>query len=265
MWLNVGVTSLVIAALVSVLATALLQRIAPRRVKPSRLGGLALGAGLVAGALAGSSGGLGPYWIGALVVFAMGLTDDLIVLSPWTKLAAQAVAAILFLCFLDWSWWSPILFFWLVGVTNSLNLLDNMDGLASGVGAVAALSYYVLAPAPPLTAIAGALLAFLVFNFHPARIYMGDGGSHLVGFTLAALPLLVKGLYLAPLILLVPIADTAFVAITRLARGVSPFKGGKDHLSHRLNRAGVPVPVISILFSVLTAALGLIAWFAGPR
>jgi UDP-GlcNAc:undecaprenyl-phosphate GlcNAc-1-phosphate transferase len=265
LWLNVVVKSLVIAALVSVLAIPLLRRFSPRGVRPSRLGGLALAAGLVAGSLAGDVAGLKPYWIGVLVVFAMGLTDDLIVLRPWTKLTAQAAAAILFLCFLGWSWWTPIFFLWLVGVTNSMNLLDNMDGLASGVGAVAALSFYVLAPAPPFIAIAGALLAFLVFNFYPARIYMGDGGSHLVGFTLAALPLLVKGLYLAPLILLVPIADTAFVAITRVARGVSPFKGGKDHLSHRLNRAGVPVPVIAVLFSALTAALGLVAWLAGPR
>ncbi len=260
-WLNVSVTSFVIAALVALLLTPLVKKVVPRGTLPPRIGGAAIAAAVVAGSLASPNPGLTPYWVAITVVFGMGLADDFLVLSPKVKLLFQVLGAVAFLAFLEWTWWTPIFFVWLVGVTNSLNLLDNMDGLTPGVGAVAALFLYLLSPSPPLAALAGALLAFLLFNFHPARIYLGDAGSHLVGFTLAAVPLLGSKWYLAPLVLLVPIIDTTFVTVTRVARGVSPFHGGKDHISHRLHRVGLPVPVVALIFYVLTAGLGVLAWF----
>ncbi len=210
-------------------------------------------------------GKLAPYWAGLAIVFTMGLADDFLVLSPKVKLFFQILGAAVFLSFLDLTWWTPVFFVWLVGVTNSLNLLDNMDGLTPGVGAVAALFFYLLSPSAPLAALAGALAAFLLFNFHPARVYLGDAGSHLVGFTLAAVPLLGNQWHLAPLVLLVPIVDTTFVTVTRLARGVSPFKGGKDHISHRLNRLGLPVRLVVLIFYGVTAVLGIVAWLVAGR
>ncbi len=262
-----------VAAATCLIVTPFLRRIRPRGSMPPRIGGvgvlLALLAGvflspLIRGAeIEGTT--LTPYWAGLAIVFGMGLADDFLVLSPKVKLFFQILGAGVFLCFFDFTWWTPVFFIWLVGVTNSLNLLDNMDGLTPGVGAVAALFFYLLSPSAPLAALAGALAAFLLFNFHPARVYLGDAGSHLVGFTLAAVPLLGNQWRLAPLVLLVPIVDTAFVTVTRLARGVSPFKGGKDHLSHRLHRLGVPVRLVVLIFYGVTAVLGTLAWLVGGR
>ncbi len=252
--------------------TPFLRRIRPRGSLPPRIGGvgvlLALLAGvflspLISGNTAG--GNLTPYWAGLAIVFGMGLADDFLVLSPKVKLLFQILGAVVFLSFLPFTWWTPVFFVWLVGVTNSLNLLDNMDGLTPGVGAVAALFFYLLSPSAPLAALGGALAVFLLFNFHPARVYLGDAGSHLVGFTLAAIPLLGNQWRLAPLVLLVPIVDTAFVTVTRIARGVSPFRGGKDHLSHRLHRAGLPVPLVVLIFYGVTALLGSLTWLLGSR
>ncbi|RPJ61781.1 MAG: undecaprenyl/decaprenyl-phosphate alpha-N-acetylglucosaminyl 1-phosphate transferase [Acidobacteria bacterium] len=262
-----------LAAATCLIFTPLLQRIRPRGSLPPRIGGVGIFLAVLAGVFlsplikAGGieSGRMTAYWVGLVIVFAMGLADDFLVLSPKVKLLFQTLSAGVFLSFLPFTWWTPVFFVWLVGVTNSLNLLDNMDGLTPGVGAVAALFFYLLSPFAPLAALAGALVAFLVFNFHPARVYLGDAGSHLVGFTLAAIPLLGDQWRLAPLVLLVPIVDTAFVTVTRIARGVSPFKGGKDHISHRLQRLGLSVPVVVVLFYAVTAVVGTVAWIASAR
>ncbi len=261
-----------VAAATCLIVTPFLRRIRPRGSMPPRIGGVGILLAVLAGVFlaplighASPRAGLAPYWAGLIIVFGMGLADDFLVLSPKLKLLFQIIGAAVFLSFLPFTWWTPVFFVWLVGVTNSLNLLDNMDGLTPGVGAVAALFFYLLSPSAPLAALAGALAAFLLFNFHPARVYLGDAGSHLVGFTLAAIPLLGNKWHLAPLVLLVPIIDTAFVAVTRLARGVSPFKGGKDHISHRLNRAGLPVPLVVVLFYVITAIVGTAALLVGGR
>jgi UDP-GlcNAc:undecaprenyl-phosphate GlcNAc-1-phosphate transferase len=183
----------------------------------------------------------------------MGVIDDLHPLKPFMKLGFQVIAVLVFLFltppavlpFHGTGFWPGelVLFIWLLGITNALNLLDNMDGLTAGVGAVAALglAFVGLGPQYVLFPLAGALVGFLVFNHSPAKIYLGDSGSHLVGFSLATLPLF--GLpqsqsWIPVVVLVVPIIDTTFVTVTRLMRGVSPFRGGKDHISHRLVEKG---------------------------
>lgn len=248
--------------------------------RPTRWGGLAVLVAVVL-AVALTHGWvafltLRVFWLSLGVLFLMGLFDDLLVLSPPTKLGFQLAAAMLFLLLTSPTAWVPeirfllgvyaipILLLWIVGITNSLNLLDNMDGLASGVGALAALGFvwlgfggdWVLVP------LAGALAGFLVLNFHRARIHLGDAGSHLVGFSLATLPFFGPPdgqWWVPPIVLMVPIADTAFVTLSRLARGVSPFQGGKDHLSHRLRGAGVSERGVAALFYAVTLLLVAVA------
>ncbi|MFN2234983.1 MAG: hypothetical protein ACK2U1_12215 [Anaerolineales bacterium] len=145
-------------------------------------------------------------------------------------------------------------FVWLIGITNAINLLDNMDGLAGGVALIAALMLSLMfwqVQAVNLLIIAlglgGAVLGFLFFNFPPATVFMGDAGSLFLGFTLASLAIaqvprasnLLSILGVPTLIFLLPILDTAMVTITRILRGQSPTIGGKDHTSHRLIAFGL--------------------------
>jgi UDP-GlcNAc:undecaprenyl-phosphate GlcNAc-1-phosphate transferase len=208
--------------------------------------------------------GLQARWnllLAAALMFALGLYDDFKRISPPAKLLGQILAATLFIFFGDvidffpWPIANIILTFaWLVGITNAINLLDNMDGLAGGVALIAAgaLSYFFWrAQDWPLLmislALAGGILGFLVFNFPPARIFMGDGGSLFLGFTLSALAVARKtqasnvlAVFGVPIMLfLLPILDTSLVTITRLMRGQSPTQGGTDHTSHRLIAFGL--------------------------
>jgi UDP-GlcNAc:undecaprenyl-phosphate GlcNAc-1-phosphate transferase len=214
-------------------------------------------------------GGLGG-WLGELrwsllagsaLMFALGLLDDLRRLTPPAKLVIQVLAAAVVIFFgrvidfFPWGFANVILtFFWLVGITNAINLLDNMDGLAGGVAFIAAafLSYFFWGTGSEALllislALAGGLLGFLVFNFPPAKIFMGDSGSLFLGFTLAALAVAhrprasdVFSVMGVPILLfLLPILDTTLVTITRLLRGQSPAQGGTDHTSHRLIAFGL--------------------------
>jgi UDP-GlcNAc:undecaprenyl-phosphate GlcNAc-1-phosphate transferase len=144
---------------------------------------------------------------------------------------------------------------WVVGITNAFNLLDNMDGLSSGVAALAAGSCFVIAVANGQfligglsAALAGCALGFLRHNFPPARIYMGDAGSLYLGFLLAYCSIKLRFdapddvTFLVPiLVLAVPIVDTTLVTVARLAHRRNPLQGGQDHISHRLVRLGFPV------------------------
>jgi UDP-GlcNAc:undecaprenyl-phosphate GlcNAc-1-phosphate transferase len=202
-----------------------------------------------------------PLLIGAGLSFALGLYDDFKQLTPPAKLAFQIAIAAQFVFggylipFFPWPIANIALtIFWLVGITNAINLLDNMDGLAGGVALIAAgfLAFFN-AQAGDLgllslsMALVGAMGGFLLFNFYPARIFMGDSGSLFLGFTLAALAvarqsqassvLAVMGVPI--LIFLLPILETALVAITRVLRGQSPLQGGTDHSSHRLVAFGL--------------------------
>lgn len=197
-------------------------------------------------------------WLGATTMFATGLVDDLRDISPAAKLVAQ-IAATSFLLYAgyafgpDWPFWIsvPFTFLWVVGITNAINLLDNMDGLAAGivcvVAGVLAVFSGIIGSAEGLalsTAIAGAAGGFLVFNFKPARIFMGDCGSLFLGFSIAALALIIQeqaatvgtwAAYLVPLaVLAVPIFDTTLVTLSRKLAGRPVSQGGRDHTSHRL-------------------------------
>jgi UDP-GlcNAc:undecaprenyl-phosphate GlcNAc-1-phosphate transferase len=191
---------------------------------------------------------------------ALGALDDRIHIKPATKLVAQLVAASLVISFGYHTrlFAEPVLnlaasFFWIIAITNAVNLLDNMDGLAAGVVLIAAgyLGFIHADVAEPVaTALAfslvGALAAFLVFNFNPASIFMGDSGSMLIGFLLAVLSLstaeasnVLSFVAVPTVILLVPILDTMLVTVTRILRGQSIAQGGRDHTSHRLVRLGL--------------------------
>ena len=202
-------------------------------------------------------------------VFALGLYDDIRELSPQAKLIGQilAVTAIIFLGYTT-HFFSPrieneiiaqipniiLTYIWVIGITNAINLLDNMDGLAGGMSLIAAifLSFFFLqvdnASLLVITvAMAGSVLGFLVFNFPPASIFMGDSGSLFLGFTLAVLAIArqpqasnILAVMGVPIVLfLLPILDTVLVTFTRILRGRSPTQGGSDHTSHRLVAFGL--------------------------
>ena len=200
--------------------------------------------------------------VGILIMFSIGLYDDFHRISPPVKIIFQILAATLVIFFggytinfFRWPVANIILtFFWLVGITNAINLLDNMDGLAGGVAFIASGFLSVFFYRAGLTdllvislALAGSILGFLVFNLPPARIFMGDSGSMVLGFTLAVLAVARRTqasnvfaiLGVPILVLLLPILDTALVSVTRLLRGQSPTMGGTDHTSHRLVAFGL--------------------------
>jgi UDP-GlcNAc:undecaprenyl-phosphate GlcNAc-1-phosphate transferase len=232
-----------------------------------------------------------PFWGGLGLIVTMGLVDDFRVLKPRAKLIIQIISAFLFLIWwlhagrISNGFWAPLYFFWLLGITNGLNLLDNMDGLAPGVGAIASLflALVLFDPAPTqsaafdwgrpvLLSLSGALTGFVVFNFPPARIYLGDSGSHLAGFSLAALSLAgihssstpASKLYLPVLILAIPILDTTFVTISRLQRRIPVSQGGKDHLSHTLLGLGMTETKVALLFYFAALVFGIVASLAAP-
>ena len=212
------------------------------------------------------TGSFSPDYFGLLLgtglAFSVGLIDDLHPLSPPLKMTGQLLAATVVIFFGDhtisffpWPIANILLtYLWLIGITNSINLLDNMDGLATGVACIAAglLGIFLWRSQNTFLlqvdlALAGALLGFLVFNFPPAKIFMGDSGSLFIGFLLASLAVFRKSqassvlaVFGVPILLfLLPILDTTLVTLTRLLRGQSPAQGGTDHTSHRLVSFGL--------------------------
>lgn len=224
--------------------------------------------------------------IGGGMIFALGLLDDVFGTQPKVKFAAQNFIAFGVVYFgvsckiLPYSWMNVSLsVFWIVGLTNAINLLDNMDGLSSGVTTIAAfvilaLSLYNGNPGVALLclALAGSCLGFLRYNFNPAKIFMGDCGSLFLGFTLATLTIMggwqhhspLAASLLSPVLILgVPIFDTTLVTILRLIHKRMPWEGGKDHSSHRLVHilSGSERGAVLILYGVgvLAGALSLVA------
>ena len=195
-------------------------------------------------------------------IFALGLIDDIFGLNPQVKLIGQIIISALMVAMgikieiIPWPAVSiPLTIFWMVALTNAFNLLDNMDGLACGVAAIAsgvllifslqAGDYTVAALS---AALGGAALGFLYFNFNPASIFMGDCGSMILGFSLACFSILgtwqhatnlVVSMTVPILVLGIPIFDTAFVTVTRKLRGAPISQGGRDHISHHLVRLGL--------------------------
>ncbi len=200
--------------------------------------------------------------VAVILMFSIGLYDDFKHITPPRKLVFQILAATIVIFFgnitIEFFRWPVanimLTFFWLVGITNAINLLDNMDGLAGGVALITAgfLSIFFWSTGYPdllvlSLALCGSIIGFLVFNFPPAKIFMGDSGSMFLGFTLAVLAIarrtqasnIIAIIGVPTLVLLLPILDTGLVAITRLLRGQSPAIGGKDHTSHRLVAFGL--------------------------
>lgn len=205
-----------------------------------------------------------PGWAvlaGGMAAFALGLADDMHRLAPTSKLVGQAmIGTLLYLGGVGFEIiaFPPLAFiltvFWFVALMNAINLMDNMDGLASGVVAIGAAVLAATAigtnPGASLLAAvtAGAALGFLAHNFHPARIFMGDAGSMLLGYLLAAATLMhtatgaanVAVALLGPLVVLgLPIFDTALVIASRVWSGMPVSRGGRDHTSHRLAALGL--------------------------
>ena len=224
-----------------------------------------------------------PLLIGSTLIFIVGLIDDIKPMSPTSKLIGEILAASIVVFFgrnidfFDNEYLNILVtFIWLVGITNAINLLDNMDGLAGGVSFISSilLSYLFWRSGNldllvlPL-ALSGGILGFLIFNFPPATIFMGDSGSLFLGFTLSALAIarvpqasdLLAVMGVPTLLFLLPIFDTGLVMITRLLRGQSPTKGGKDHTSHRLIAFGLSErqAVISLYgVAVVAGILGVV-------
>ncbi|HVF22111.1 MAG TPA: hypothetical protein VM941_03510 [Pyrinomonadaceae bacterium] len=196
-------------------------------------------------------------------LFFVGLVDDLIHIKPYQKLIGQILGSAFVVYYgLSLPWTGSILLnmalaiFWLIGITNAINLLDNMDGLASGIAVIAAgflgLSFVnsgQINEAMIMLLFAGALVGFLVYNSNPASIFMGDCGSMFVGFFLASTALVnVSGgrsrsflpvLAVPILVLFIPIFDTTFVTVLRKLSGRAASQGGRDHTSHRLVALGM--------------------------
>jgi UDP-GlcNAc:undecaprenyl-phosphate GlcNAc-1-phosphate transferase len=228
----------------------------------------------------------------ALVLGAMGLIDDLRSLSPWPRLIAQSVVGTVVAFVIvengtigtpfgtvsadagsnNESWVNTaVTIFWIVGICNSINFFDNLDGAAAGAVAIAALGVFVIAfdrgqeLVSALSVVtAGATIGFLMWNKSPAKIYMGDAGALFLGIIISVATIRLnpgieptwKSLTIPVILLAVPLLDTCVAVFSRIARGLSPLTGGKDHLSHRLVRAGLSRPMAAI---ALWAASGVCA------
>jgi UDP-GlcNAc:undecaprenyl-phosphate GlcNAc-1-phosphate transferase len=235
---------------------------------------------------------------GAGLVFLIGLYDDFRVMTPQAKLGGQILAAtVVIVLGYTTQFFSPrignpivaqlpnilLTYLWLVGITNAINLLDNMDGLAAGISLITAiiLSYFFWRSGDQASlwislALAGSLAGFLVYNFPPASIFMGDSGSLFLGFTLATLAIarqpqasnVFAVLGVPTLLFLLPILDTALVTFTRLLRGQSPVQGGRDHTSHRLiafglneRQAVLAMYIVALVSGVMAATLESIQYW----
>jgi len=219
-----------------------------------------------------------------LAISAFGLVDDVFSLKASTKLIVQvSVASALLLFGYRLHWTDSMIFdvmftlFWIVGITNALNLLDNMDGLCAGItivaGAFLLAGLYTQSGAMPaaiyLATLLGATSGFLIYNVNPASIFMGDTGSLFLGLNLAALTIVARqtgtrstGVISAVagpvLLLLVPIFDTTLVTVMRLLSGRRPSQGGRDHSSHRLVAIGLPESTaVMVLWALAICAGGL--------
>lgn len=201
--------------------------------------------------------------MGATITSFTGLMDDRKGIHCSIKMSVQTLTAIGLYAVgvriqLNWlPWWLDFLLtlLWIVGITNALNLLDNMDGLSAGLCAISSAFFTLLAISQgqylisALSAsVLGACCGFLFFNSHPATIFMGDSGSLLLGFLLACIGIKLRFpnepsqvTWMIPILVLwIPVFDTTLVTISRLRRGVNPFTtSGKDHVSHRLVQAGL--------------------------
>jgi UDP-GlcNAc:undecaprenyl-phosphate/decaprenyl-phosphate GlcNAc-1-phosphate transferase len=221
--------------------------------------------------------------LGATLVSFLGIWDDKWGLKPAVKILGQVAAALILVAsgvqvgFLH----QPVLdvivtVVWVVGITNAMNLLDNMDGLSGGVALVASAFFLLMAAmtgqflvATLAAAMVGACIGFLYYNFNPATIFMGDAGSLFLGFMLAAIGIKLRFpanydivTWMVPVIVLgLPIFDTTLVTISRIRRHVPVSLGAKDHFSHRLVVLGLSKREAVLVLHLTSGALGMCALF----
>ncbi len=230
-----------------------------------------------------------------LLLGAMGLFDDLRSLSPWPRLLTQTLIGTVVAFVIvengtigtafggenlgsnagNGSWLNTLVtIVWIVGICNSINFFDNLDGAASGAVAIAAIGVFVIAfdrgqeLVSALSIVtAGATIGFLMWNKSPAKIYMGDAGALFLGIIISVATIRLnpgitptwKSLAIPVMLLAVPLLDTCVAVFSRFARGLSPLTGGKDHLSHRLVRAGLTRPMAAVSLWSASGACGLFA------
>lgn len=224
--------------------------------------------------------------IGSVIIFAVGLRDDIKAINPLLKLMGQVMATMPVLVGMMLAAPSPatilalpLVFSWIVLLTNSLNLLDNMDGLCAGTAIVigSLISVFAFLTGQPqigalAAVLAAACLGFLVFNFRPkgsAQIFMGDSSSLLLGFVLSGLSVLaarptpndkISSMLLPLFLMAVPLFDTGLVIVRRKREGRAISQGGRDHTSHRLVYAGLSekrAVIMLCLVSLLCGGIGI--------
>ena len=235
--------------------------------------------------------GRGVYAIGlgGCIALGLGLLDDRKALGPGAKFLGQILGALVLVAcglrvrFVSADWLGVVLtVLWVVTVTNALNFVDIMDGLAASVTAASAVAFWAFAAhgarwddALAAAALAGACLGFLPYNWRPARVYMGDAGSHFLGFTLSAISLNLQYSHqnelavFSPLVILaLPLFDLALMIVIRTRKGIPPWKGSPDHVPLRLRALGWSVPRVALTLGLCTLGLGGLVYavsFAGLR
>lgn len=238
----------------------------------------------------GSDVNLMGFFIGAGIVAVTGFLDDAFGLKPWMKLAGQSLAAVCvilsgvrifymnipFLTLYGLNDFVSIVitFCWIIGVTNAFNLIDGLDGLATGVSAISTFSMlviFLLNGATPsiyilTSALLGGLIGFLPYNFNPAKTFMGDSGSNFLGFTLATIAMIgmaktyaLMSIVLPVIILGLPIFDTMFAIIRRLINHKPIMQADRGHLHHKLMDAGLSQKQVVVILYTVTAILGIYA------
>lgn len=300
--MTVYVWAFVIALIVTYICTPLVRTLAVKigaidapdarkvhQVSIPRLGGLAIYVGYMVSLLysvkdISSVKGL---LIGSVILVAVGIWDDVKQIGPKTKLLGQIVAALMLPIFdnaihfisigdhmLYLEYLSiPLTVFWIVGFTNIVNLIDGLDGLAAGISLIACIAICIVTLqmgqvdlACITLALAGAACGFLRYNFNPAKIFMGDTGSMLLGYTMAAISVMgsVKtaatvGLVVPVIVLGLPILDTLFAIVRRRINGRPVFQPDKGHLHHRLLAMGLTQKQAVLLMYAITAVLGCVS------
>ena len=264
------------------------------KVPIPRLGGLAIFIGFMVSILlfASITSEMKSILLGAVIIVVLGVVDDIMALPAMLKFVVQIVAAsipathgVQILAFsnpnifsddLYWvlGWLSiPFTVLWIVAITNAVNLIDGLDGLANGVSAISATTMLVIAlvgnqtqVAIVLAALVGACVGFMPYNMNPAKMFMGDTGATFLGFILATMS--IQGLFkyyavisfVVPFLILgLPIFDTAFAFIRRIAHGQSPMHADRSHIHHRLIDMGLNQKQAVATLYVISAILGLSA------
>jgi len=302
--------ALAVALIISFIATPPVKRFAQRvgaidvpkdnrrihKVPIPRLGGLAIFIGFVISVViwADINREIQGVLLGALLIVSIGAIDDIVPLRSWQKLGGQIVAALIPIfwggvvidlisnpnifaesSYLPFGFMAiPLTVIWIVGITNAVNLIDGLDGLAVGVSTIASLTMLVIAllvtadanVALVLAALAGACLGFMPYNLNPAKIFMGDTGALLLGYLLSTMSII--GLFkfyaiisfaVPVMALALPILDTLFAILRRLAKGQSPMTPDRGHLHHRLIDMGFSQKQAVFIIYLISGFLGMIA------